>query len=140
MTRAARVAIGLGGLLTGAPCFAGGTVDLEHVDRLLAEQPAVRSFLRSTMDLEPTAFAEVRFGLHFGHLGGARMGPYTIRAHPRGATAGTTLEVVLCTAARFLDESGKPVADEPSAFRLEEKLTAVMIREATGASRAPDCP
>jgi Ran GTPase-activating protein (RanGAP) involved in mRNA processing and transport len=121
-------------------CGAGGTVGLADVDPLLRQKPALRSFLRSSLDLNETVMAAVRFGPHLEHLGGARMGPYMIEARPKGAKDGRPLEVVLCTDARFLDESGKVVESEMTAVRVEERLTTVMLREFGATPAIPSCP
>jgi hypothetical protein len=92
------------------------------------------------LDQNETVMAAVRFGPHFEHLSGSRMGPYIIEARPRGSKDGNPLEIVLCTDARFLDESGHVVQDETSATRVEEHLTAVMLREVGSAPAIPSCP
>ncbi len=50
------------------------------------------------------------------------------------------LEVVLCTDARFFDASGNEIQDETVAVRIEERLTAVLLREANSRPPIPDCP
>jgi hypothetical protein len=78
-------------------CVAGGTVGLNEIDPLLREKPAIRAFLLSSLNLDDTVMAAVRFGPHFEHLGGARMGPYLLQGRPKGPKDGTPLEIVLCT-------------------------------------------
>lgn len=118
----------------------GGTVDLADVDPLLRQAPAVRSALVSSLDLANTATAAVRFGPQFTHLGGARMGPYIIRARPKGSTGGDTLEVVVCTRARLLDASGKATESASDAVRVEEHVTVVMLRVLNAVPAIPTCP
>lgn len=121
-------------------CAAGGTVDLADVDPLLRQSPAVQAFLASSLDLHRTVMAAVRFGAHVKHLGGARMGPYMIQARPKGAGGAYTIEVVLCTHPRFVDAAGNDVASEIDAMRVEERVTAVLLRDAHSAPAIPACP
>ena len=127
-------------VLFPATCVAGGTVSLEDVDPLLRQTPAVRDLLMSSLKLGNTVMAAVRFGPHFGHLSGGRMGPYMIRGGRRGSNGDTTLEIVLCTKARFLDASGKATESAMNAARVEERLTVVMLREANSVPAIPTCP
>jgi hypothetical protein len=110
-------------VLAPVPCVAVGTVGLNEIDPLLREKPAIRAFLLSSLDLDDTVMAAVRLGPHFEHLGGVWMGPYMIQGRPKGSKDGVPLEVVLCTDARFLDQSGHAVEDETSAVRVEEHLS-----------------
>ncbi len=68
------------------------------------------------------------------------MGPYMIEARPKGSKGGSPVELVLCTDARFVDETGKVVESEAKATRVEEKLTAVMLREVGSLPAIPTCP
>ena len=120
--------------------LAGGTVELQDIEPLLRQSGSVRDFLTSSLDLDHTVMAAVRLSSDFDHLGGARMGPYFIHARPKGAHDGRDVEIVLCTDTRFLDASGKPAATEFAAFRVEETLTAVMLREAGTSPAMPRCP
>ncbi|MGE5215471.1 MAG: hypothetical protein ACM3SP_00550 [Chloroflexota bacterium] len=121
-------------------CIGGGTVSFADIDPLLRQQPQVRNFLMSTLDMDGTVMAAVRFGSHVKYLGGARMGPYMIQARRKSLKDAPPLEVILCTDARFFDESGKMTEDEVNAVRLEEKLTVVMLRQVNSAPPIPSCP
>jgi hypothetical protein len=68
------------------------------------------------------------------------MGPYMIEARPKGGKGASPLEVVLCTDSRFLDEAGRVVESEEKAVRVEERLTAVMLREIGSRPSVPSCP
>ena len=120
--------------------IAGGTVSLGEIDPLLRQQPALREFLTTSLDLNDTVMAAIRFGPQFEHLNGGRMGPYMIEARPKGSKAGRPVELILCTEARFVDEAGRVVESEVKATRVEEKLTAVMIREVGSLPAVPTCP
>lgn len=130
-------------LCAPAICSAGGTLGTEQVDALLQQWPTVRAFLTASLEMEDSAFAEIRLGSHFKHLGAWRLGPYTVRARPRSPAAGASpIRVVVCTEARFIDEAGKVIKEDSDALfdaaRVEETLTAVMIEEDNYAP--PVCP
>jgi Ran GTPase-activating protein (RanGAP) involved in mRNA processing and transport len=127
-------------LVAPARCIAGGTVGLSEIDTLLRQKPALRDFLKSSLDLNDTVMAAIRFGPQFEHLSGGRIGPYMIEARPKGSIGGRTLEVVLCTDARFLDDTGTVVEVETTATYVQENLTAVMIREIASMPAIPTCP
>jgi hypothetical protein len=139
MMKAPRIIL-LACALAPSTCIAGGTVGLSEIDPLLWQRPGLRNFLTSSLDLSDTVMAAVRFGPQFEHLSGARMGPYMIEARPKGSKDGRPVELVLCTDARFLDESGKVVESEINATRVEEKLTAIMVREVGSLPAIPSCP
>lgn len=121
-------------------CVAAGTVSFSAIAPLLAQKPQIREFLRSSLDMDQTVTAAVRFGRHFKYLGGARMGPYIIRARPKTPQNAAPIEVVLCTDAKFFDGSGKPTRDKANAARFAETLTVVMLRDADASPAIPSCP
>jgi Ran GTPase-activating protein (RanGAP) involved in mRNA processing and transport len=140
MARVIRFFIVLAYVMLPGVCIGGGTVSLAEIDSLLQQKPPVRNFLMSSLDMNSTVMAAVRFGSHANYLGGARMGPYIIQARPKSPRDASPLEVVLCTDARFFDASGSVTEDEMNAVRLEEKLTVVMLREVNSAPAIPSCP
>jgi len=140
VARAIRSFIVLACVLLPRLCVGGGTVSLAEIDPLLRQKPEVRTFLMSSLEMDNTVMAAVRFGFHVRHLGGAHMGPYMIPARPRTPKDALPIEVVLCTDARFFDASGKSIQDEMNAVRVEEKLTAVMLREVNSAPAIANCP
>ena len=139
MARAIRRLVVLLAALPGV-CVAAGTVTLADIDPLLQQEPLVRSFLMSSFDMDPTVTAALRFGSHVKYLGGAHAGPYIVIARPKAPKDAAPLEIVLCTDTRFFDPSGRPTEDEANAARLEEKLTAVMLRETGSKPAIPSCP
>jgi hypothetical protein len=126
--------------LLSSIAIAGGTLRLGEIDPLLRQRPALRDFLESSLDLYDTVMAAVRLGPQFEHLSGARIGPYLVQGRPKRPRGGKSVEVVLCTDARFLDETGKVAADETKATRVDKKLTAVMLREVGSLPPIPACP
>lgn len=130
------------GMACGAsPAFAGGSVDFENVDRLLRQHPAVYQWLASSLVFPDTVYAEVRFGSHFDHLGGGRMGPYSFLARPKSGTADNDIRVVVCTVATFVDADGKPLPEDKmfAASRVDETLTKVQVQEASLHVPPPTC-
>ncbi len=121
-------------------CVGAGTVGIAEIEPLLRQKPQIRTLLMSSLDMDVTVIAAVRFGAHFKHLGGGRMGPYIIQARPKSSKDALPIEVVLCTDARFIDASGRVTEDEMNAVRLEEKLTVVMLRDVNSAPAIPNCP
>jgi hypothetical protein len=132
------------GLGLAKASLAGGTLGTEGIELLLNQSPAVKSFLMSSLTMEEGAFADIRLGEHFQHLGGQRLGPYYIQAVPKSPEGAKPVEIVLCTRSSFLDEAGQAIPEgsdlEFSAVRVEEKLTAVFLREATGTYNPAQCP
>ena len=134
--------IRLAAFLTALPgvCCAAGTLSLADIDPLLRQKPQIRAFLSSSFDMEPTVTAALRFGSHVKYLGGAHAGPYIVIARPKALKDAAPLEIILCTDTRFFDPSGRPTEDEANAARLEETLTAVMLRETGSKPAIPGCP
>jgi hypothetical protein len=129
-------------ILLAAPSVSigAGTVNFSEVVPLLEQKPGIRMFLMSSLDMDSTVTAAVRFGSHLRYLGGARMGPYIIQARPKLPENAARIEVVLCTDAQFFDASGKVTRDQFNAARLEETLTAVMLRDVKSTPAIPSCP
>ena len=128
-------------VVTGAvagPCFAGATLGTNELEILLRQQPAVHEALESSIKLSETAYAETRLGPHFAHLGGARVGPYTVRGMLKQSHK--EIELVLCTEADFIDAGGAKLTEAvfENAVRVEERLTAVVLRERS--DPRPACP
>ncbi len=140
MATVIRLLIVLACVMLPSVCIGGGTVSLAEIDSLLRQKPLVRNFLMSSLDMDSTVMAAVRFGSHVKYLGGAHMGPYMIQSRPKTPKDAAPLEVVLCADARFFDASGQVTEDEINAVRLEEKLTVVMLREVNSAPAIPTCP
>ena len=123
-------------------CNAGGTVDFAHVDRLLEQKPEIRAVLLRTLTMPNDAYAMVRLGPHFKHLGGSRLGSYTFDAMPKDGK-GPAVQVTLCTTPLLLDKSGNTLSSDQdryfSATQIRELLNAVVLR-AAGTSAAATCP
>ncbi len=128
-----RCLVAFGFACGASPAFAGGSVDFDNVDRLLRQQPAVYQWLASSLVFPGTAYAEVRFGSHFDHLAGGRMGPYSFLSRPKSGTADGDIRVVVCTVATFVDADGKPLPDDKmfAASRVDETLTTVQVQGAS---------
>lgn len=118
--------------------FAGGSLGTDELLPLLAQKPEIRDAILSSLVLSDSAFGEVRLGSDFTHLGGERLGPYTIRAKVK--QSGKPIQIVLCTTRQFLSQSGRPLSENDmfDAVRVDEKLDFVMLRDA-GAQSRPGC-
>jgi hypothetical protein len=125
-------------------CWAGGTLDESELMPLLDQKPQVKQFILQNFDMPNGAWAEVRLSSDYKHLGGQRLGPYTIRVRAKGAETMSTIVLTLCTTYRFLDRAGKPMKrDSPreqDAFDVQEKLVSVQLRPLEEADRRPVCP
>ena len=126
--------------ISAGPCLAGGTLDSKELEPLIRQQPTVREALLSSLVLSNSAYAELRLGSHFIHLGGARVGPYTIKATLKESHK--EVEVILCTKARFLDDQGSELLEDKrmQATRIDEKLIIVILKEPSTIFASPECP
>lgn len=122
----------------------GGTMDEAELLELLKQKPQIREFILQNFDMPKGAWGAVRIGSHYPHLGGKRLGPYTIQVAPKGRTELSPIVITLCTANTFYDASGKALPadsrDEYLAVRVQEKLLSVQLRQASEAFMAPACP
>lgn len=134
------LAIGLGLLAEGS--WAGASLEFAPVEKLLAEQPATYQWLRATLQFPDSAWAEVRLGRQFAHLGGYRLGPYSFLASRRDGTGPAEIEVIVCTRQRFLDAAGRTLSTtrQESAGAVEEHLDSVIVRDRPTKTQIPRCP
>ncbi|HWI80719.1 hypothetical protein [Ramlibacter sp.] len=111
---------------------------------LLDQKPQVKEFILQNFDLPNGAWAEVRIGSHFKHLGGKRLGPYTVQVRPKGTHEISPVVLTLCTTYQFLDRNGASVdldvAGRADVVDVREKLVSVQLREAREMDTRPACP
>lgn len=103
--RAFRFLIPLAVLILPGLANAGGSASWQDAEEILSQAPQIRDHLLRSLDISEVGGA-TRFGRHFEHLGGARIGPYQFEAKPRGASGDFQFLLVIETAATFLDGSG----------------------------------
>lgn len=127
-------------ILSTGNALAGGTVEFEVVENILQQKPNIAKYITSSLEFEGAPLAEVRFGPHFKHLSGGRMGPYTLWAKPKGEPGKSTLEVTICTAPTFLDKKGRKAADEFEAVSVSERFTGIIIQDANETNHKATCP
>lgn len=131
-------------LLLPAPVSAGGTLAFSDLLPLLKQKPELSGFLLDSYHLPDSAFARIRIGSHFQHLGGRRLGPYLFKAEGRGNAAGRTALITLCTDHRFLDRAGRLIPDSGNRYlratAVEEELTAVVLRQESAFAAGDGCP
>ncbi|KQV61029.1 hypothetical protein ASC95_06330 [Pelomonas sp. Root1217] len=110
---------------------AGGSLGTDELAILLEQRPKEIAAVRTEYELSEAAFADIRFGNHFIHLGGARAGPYTVRLHRRAALEPRERELRICTTARYFDRRGRELSGRKmfDAVRIEETITAVLVRD-----------
>lgn len=127
-------------ILSTGNALAGGTVEFEEVEKILQQKPDIAKFITSSLEFEGAPLAEVRFGSHYTHLSGGRMGPYMLWAKPKGKPGNSTLEITICIAPTFLDKKGKKSADEFEAVSVSEQFTGIIIQDANETKHQVTCP
>jgi hypothetical protein len=100
--------------------MAGGTFPLSQLKPILEQKPALATHLFSTLEFAEWGMASRVGSIVNEKLGGARLGPYRIRAKPKGVTGAYIFEVVVYTKKTFLDEGGNRVALAQASSVMEE--------------------
>ncbi|RFC46774.1 MAG: hypothetical protein DVB23_001436 [Verrucomicrobia bacterium] len=110
-----------------APGLAEGSCSWIDVTPILDSQPGLRAFLESTFQISPGGSA-MRLGKEFESLEGRRVGPYRFDATSRQDSK-LTLELVIETAAEFIDEKGAvlPAANQPAGVVVRERFAAIRL-------------
>lgn len=115
-----------------APCWGSGSFRPEiELAPILAQVPSVERYLATTLDLAEGGSAD-RIGTSVNpHLGGTRIGPYVIRAKPKGSAGGYIFELTVRTTVEFLDGAWK-TSDLRSAEHVRERFESVELRAVRG--------
>jgi len=123
----------------GTPALAGGTLDTNELQPLLRQRPKQIAEVRASYELSDSAFAEVSLGSHFPHLGGERIGPYTVLLHRRAALEPRERQLLICTKARFLDRKGRELRGDAifDAARVTESITTMQVQDTGEPARCP---
>ena len=111
--------------------IAGGSMGMSELLPILKQDPAFFTDLTANYSLPESAYAEVRLGGHFKHLGGARLGPYTFLVQQLPPRPAIARQVLLCTTAQFVSTRGQ-VLPEPQwelATQIREKLVSASFQE-----------
>jgi hypothetical protein len=114
--------------LVCASAYAGGSFDFaDQLLPLLEEQPKLKEYLLSTLDIAPQGYA-CRIGSTVNaHLGGKRIGPYVLKAKPKGVIGDYTLELTFHTEKKYFDANDK-VSNLALGVKVLEKLKWVEIK------------
>lgn len=127
-----------------AICSGGGTLNESDIYDLLKQKPQIREFILQNFDMPKGAWADIRLGPHYKHLGGKRLGPYTVQVTPKGSSSFSPVVITLCTSYQFLDRHGKVIKaesdEEFEATDVAEKLVGVQLRQASEGNMRPSCP
>lgn len=130
-------------VVAGNTCWAGGTLDQSELIPLLGQKPQIKEFVLQNFDMPTGAWAEVRIGSHFEHLGGRRLGPYTVEIRTKGSSTMSPVVLTLCTTYEFLDRDGKRISPESprvtGAVDVRESLVDVRLTEARETGSRPAC-
>jgi len=118
-------------LLLAAVALAGGSFNLSDIRDLLQQQSKRWEEIRKEYDIEETGDA-LRFGRQWEHLGGARCGPYELKARKRGSSGAYTHRITINTQATFYDKQGKKVADSVDdapfdSYRVEKIVKSIQV-------------
>jgi hypothetical protein len=131
-------------LLLPRAAGAGGSVSVSDLLPLLRRKPQLSGLLFHAYALPDSAFAVVRVGAHFRHLGGRRLGPYILRAPSTLPGVNGEALITLCTEATFRTPTGEPIPQDGDEYFLAtdvtETITAIVIRDGSATAEASVCP
>jgi hypothetical protein len=131
-----RLILGVVLVLMAKTAFAPGTLDLDEISALLSQQPRIFRALTTGFEIQKTAIG-VRLGNHFTHLGGKRIGPYTLWARPRGSAGPFDIEIQVCTSVTFLNSTGRATDDIIDAAQTKEVLRSFVVQLESGKVACP---
>ncbi|MDR7331001.1 hypothetical protein [Roseateles asaccharophilus] len=121
------------GLLAAAylPAIAGGTLETKGLAPLFRQQPTQMADVRAAYELSDSAFAEARLGTHFTHLGGTRIGPYSVRLHRHERQEPRERELLICTKVSYLDRQGRELLGDAAfeAVHVKEIVTTMQVQD-----------
>ncbi len=118
-------------LLFAGTALAGGSFNLSDIQDLLKQQSKQWTEVRRAYDVEEIGNAR-RFGRQWEHLGGARCGPYELRARKKGSSGGYTHKITINTQATFYDKQGRKVAESVdeapfNSYRVKEIVKSIQV-------------
>ncbi len=89
--------------------FAGGSFSFDiELEPILNQQPIIKDFVLKTFDIAESGWAS-RIGWQVNEkFGGRRIGPYCIKAKPKGSQGEYIFELIFHTEKIFLDKNGGP--------------------------------
>ena len=108
--------------------FAGGSFCLDiELKPILNQQPLIKDLVLETFDIAESGWAH-RIGQQVNEkFGGRRLGPYSIKAKPKGQEGDYIFELIFHTEHIFLDKGGK-VTDLRNADTIKEKFNSIEIK------------
>jgi len=115
---------------------AGGSFSVDtELDPILNQVPEIKRILSESLEIQESGWAS-RIGQAVNpRLGGRRIGPYHVRAKPKGAAGDFTLELIVHTTHVLTDAKGEP-SDLPSATLISETFASVEIKPLTKECRS----
>jgi hypothetical protein len=108
-----------------ANAFAGGSVSPEKILKLLESDKQLHQFILDSFELDRVGWGR-RIGTYQKYLGGARVGPYTIKVRPKGSDGPWMFALNIEVITRYTDDTGKEVPFK-EARKMEEKLKGVTL-------------
>jgi hypothetical protein len=112
-------------LLVATPLLAEGSLASKEVIALLTASPSFKP-LASAYEFSETALG-TRFGDHWRHLSGGRVGPYELTARTIHSSGPFAIAVIVCTEVVFTTQSGAVTDDPQQAKNFTEKVSGVWI-------------
>jgi hypothetical protein len=120
--------------LLALPCtlHADGTLMTSALlDDLARSNPKLVQTLRQGFELDKDAEGDTVGRAVNPKLGGARIGPYTVRGRLKGETGAMHLQITLDTDVVFYDKNGHVTSNVSDAVRIKEVLSSVNFTEAS---------
>jgi len=108
--------------------FAGGSFRLDiELEPILNQQPLIKDLVLETFDIAESGWAS-RIGQQVNEkFGGRRIGPYHIKAKPKGYQGEYIFELIFHTEKIFLDKNGEPT-NLINADIIKEKFISLEIK------------
>jgi len=108
--------------------FAGGSFSFDNeLEPILNQQPAIKDFVLESFDMEKSGWAS-RIGSQVNEkYGGRRIGPYCIKAKPKGSQGKYIFELIFNTEKLYLDKNGEHT-DLAKADIIQEKFKSLELK------------
>jgi len=116
-------------LYTAAQAFAGGSFQFDtDLEPLLNQKPELKRLILETFDLADSGYTPSRIGRQVNKkFGGKRLGPYHLKAKPKGQKGDYIFELIFHTEHIFLDKNGH-ATELTDAEVIKEELKSIEIK------------
>lgn len=109
--------------------FAGGSFRFDtELEPLLNQKPELKKFILETFDIAESGYAPNRIGSQVNKkFGGRRLGPYILKAKPKGQEGDDVFELVFHAEHIFLDKNGSGT-ELSNADVIQEEFKSIEIK------------